>query len=222
MRATLLTLTPIADAFRSLQPGFQAGFPLLGLSKDRPSIVSAAESASRVNSEERRRSSSSALRNGNADPIRDPSSWFLTTSTAYSSTSPRPYFRPLPILGFTAFRSVANGLLAMCLPPFEAFPPPTAAQLWRRISVPARARVTGSTVSDRSDHREPCLLVLTSVAVACGFPLRAAMEAGPRGLAPSSGPLLARPFPAVRARCSLGLVRSARPPSCSPPPHRER
>jgi hypothetical protein len=47
MRATLLTLTPIADAFRSLQPGFQAGFPLLGLSKDRPSIVSITESDSR-------------------------------------------------------------------------------------------------------------------------------------------------------------------------------
>ena len=27
------------DAFRSLRPGRKAGFPLLGLSKDRPSIV---------------------------------------------------------------------------------------------------------------------------------------------------------------------------------------
>ena len=32
-------------------------------------------------------------------------------------------------------------------------------------------------------------------------------EPGPRGLAPSSGPLLARPFPVELARCSLGLDR---------------
>jgi hypothetical protein len=37
--ATLLTLAPSSDAFRSLRPSREAGFPLLGLSKDRPSVV---------------------------------------------------------------------------------------------------------------------------------------------------------------------------------------
>jgi len=65
VRATLLTLTPIPDAFRSLPPG-QAGLPLMGLSKDLPSIVQAAESVSRTAGAERLRSTSSALRDGNA------------------------------------------------------------------------------------------------------------------------------------------------------------
>jgi len=178
----------------------------MGLSKDRPSIVPAGESVSRTISAERLRSASFVLRDGNAIPIRGPSPWFLTTSTAYSSSTLRPYFRPLPILGFTVFLPLRNGVLTMRLLPFEAFPPPTAAQLRRRISVAVRVRVTG---------RPSPIVPFTANLAPSSF-------LGPRGLAPSSGPLPARPLPAVRARCSPGLVRSARPPSWSPPPHRER
>jgi hypothetical protein len=63
-------------------------------------------------------------------------------------------------------------------------------------------------------------------AAPCGFPPEALRphlpgeECGPQGLAPSSGPLLARTFPSARARCSPGLgwfARSRRFPGfCSP------
>jgi len=194
----------------------------MGLSKDRPSIVQAVESASRAGWEERFRSASSALRDGKPFPSASRPRGF-SPPRRFLLLDPATIFRSLPIMGFIAFHSVCETEFpAMRLLPFEAFPPPTAARARRRISVSVRARVTGSTVSDRSVHREPCPLVLAFVATACGFPPRSAMRAGPRGLAPSSGPLLMRPLPAVRARCSLGLVRSVRSPSCSPPPHRER
>jgi hypothetical protein len=49
---------------------------------------------------------------------------------------PATIFRPLPILGFIAFLSACETEFpAMHLLPFEAFPPPTAARVRRRISV---------------------------------------------------------------------------------------
>jgi len=106
---------------------------------------------------------------------------------------------------------VRNGFLAMHLLPFEAFPPPTA----------ARAAETNLRFCAGSRHRLDLDTCVSSIA-----PFTANLAPSsflrPRGLAPSSGPLLERPLPAVRARCSLGLVRSVPSPSCSPPPHRER
>jgi hypothetical protein len=116
----------------------------MGLSKDRPSIVQAAESVSRASSAERLRPASSALRDGKAIPIRDPSSWFLATSTVCSSTTLRPFSGRCRSWGSPRFVPLRHGLLAMRLLPFEAFPPPTATQVRRRISVSAWARVTGS------------------------------------------------------------------------------
>jgi hypothetical protein len=195
----------------------------MGLSKDRPFIVQAAESVSQAFSAERLRPASAAFRDGKAIPIRDPSSWFLTTSTVCSSTTLRPFSGRCRSWGSPRFVPLRDGIPRDAPTALRSFPSAdsyTGAETNLRICVGPRHRL--SIVSDRAVHREPCPLVLALFAAACGFPPRAAMEAGPRGLAPSSGPLLARPFQAVRARCSLGLVRSVLPPSCSPPPHRER
>jgi len=178
----------------------------MGLSKDLPSIVQAAESVSRASAAGCLHTALFTLRDGKAIPIRAPSSWFLTTSTVYSSTTLRPLQAAAdPGVHRVSFRCETE-FPAVRLLPFEAFPPPTATRVRRRISVSARARVTG--------RPSPIVPFTANLAPSSFF--------GPRGLAPSSGPLLTRPFPAVRARCSLGLVRSVRSPSCPPPPHRER
>jgi hypothetical protein len=116
------------DAFRSLRPGRKAGFPLLGLSKDRPSIVSIVESAF-------------------------PGT--LSTRIAAGLRAPFGMGRPIPILraalvvshhlGGLLLRDLAallhaaadhgvhdvspcreTGFPVVRLLPFEAFPPPTA------------------------------------------------------------------------------------------------
>jgi len=164
---------------------------------------------------------------GMPTPIRVPSSWFPTTSTvspprpcdpisgrcrSWGSSRFVPFARRAPRDAPTALRSFPSA--DSCASCGDESP------FLRGLASPARSGHLRAV--HRSVHREPCPLVLASFAAADGFPLRAAMKAGPRGLAPSSGPLLERPLPAVRARCSLGLVRSVPSPSCSPPPHRER
>jgi hypothetical protein len=63
----------------------------MGLSKDLPSIVQAAESVSRASAASCFHSALFTLRDGKAIPIRAPSSWFLTTSTVSSSSTLRPF-----------------------------------------------------------------------------------------------------------------------------------
>jgi hypothetical protein len=212
VRATLLTLTPSSDAFRSLPPGSQAGLPLLGMSKDRPSIVQAAESVSRAASDSRRRSSCCALRDGECRP--HPRSVLVVSHhlDGFSSTTLRPCFRPLPILGFIAFRSVCETDSSRCT--YR----PSKLSLRRQLR---ELRRRGLRFCAGSRHRVDLDTCVPSIAPFTAN-LAPSSFLGPRGLAPSSGPLLARPLPAARARCSLGLVRSVPSPSCSPPPHRER
>jgi hypothetical protein len=78
------------------------GLPLLGLSKERPSIVP----CRRV----RLPGSTSPFRPSGSDrrPSRVPPSWFLTTSAVFSSPTVQVSFTLLPILGFTAFLFVAK------------------------------------------------------------------------------------------------------------------
>jgi len=183
----------------------------MGLSKDLPSIVQAAESVSRASAAGCLHTALFTLRDGKAIPIRAPSSWFLTTSTVYSSTTLRPLQAAAdPGVHRVSFRCETE-FPAVRLLPFEAFPPPTAAQ----------AAETNLRFCAGSRH---WIDLGTCVPSTAPFTANLAPSSffGPRGLAPSSGPLLTRPFPAVRARCSLGLVRSVRSPSCPPPPHRER
>jgi len=190
----------------------------LGLSKDRPSIVPIEESDSRrcrtplTVFDDDGAASDASFEMRTPIPIRVPPAWFFTTSTVYSSSTSRPYCRPLPILGFTAFPPVAK----------QDFPPctccPSKPSLRRQRRLPERIPVTAG-----SRHRPDRLRPLRSPRTLPPHPFSLALilprfpaassrrEPGPRGLAPSSGPLRARPFPSAHARCSLGLVRLARP-----------
>jgi len=107
-------LGAISDAFRSLRPGSYAGFPLLGLSKDRPSIVQAGECVSRVSCSPRLRCVSFALRDGNAGS--HPRSVLVVSRhlDGFVLLDPATIFRPLPILGFIAFLSAAKRKSPQC------------------------------------------------------------------------------------------------------------
>jgi len=139
-------------------------------------------------------------------PIRLPSSWFLTTSTGCSSSTLRPYCRPLPILGFTAFPSVAKRNSPRC----SCRPPKLSLRRQLRSSETNRgltwARITAPTVSGRAftANLAPSPFSPSSLGDR-SFLRRFGREPGPRGLAPSSGPLPVRPFQDERARCSPGL-----------------
>lgn len=116
MRALRTFVPSVPTATRSLPPGIAAGLPLLGLSKERPSI---GQSGSPLREPPRGRSV------GTRRPgrVRVPSSWFCTTSTGSSSLTSRACCIPLPILGFTAFRSVAKRTSSRCTMPCGAFLP---------------------------------------------------------------------------------------------------
>jgi len=141
-------------------------------------------------------------------PIRVPPTWFLTTSTDYSSSTSRPYCRPLPILGFTSFPPVAKQNFPRC----TCCPSKLSLRRQRRTperipaSVGPRHR-SGRFRPSRSPRTLPShpfsSVILRGREPATSFQ----RKPRPQGLAPSSGPLHVRPFPAARARCSLGLVR---------------
>jgi hypothetical protein len=107
-------LGAIPDAFRSLRPGSYTGFPLLGLSKDRPSIVQVRECVSRVSCSPRLRCASSALRDGNAGS--HPRSVLVVSHhlDGFVLLDPATIFRSLPILGFIAFPSAAKRNSPQC------------------------------------------------------------------------------------------------------------
>jgi len=201
------------DAFRSLRPGRKAGFPLLGLSKDRPSIVRIVESALPEAIRPHRCVRLPPSRWEGQFPSGVPPSWFPTTSTVCSSATSQPFCRPLPILGFTSFPPVAK----QDSPPCACCP--SKLSLRRQLRSPGRIpALRGLASPDRSEdrpvHRAPCPLALSLSPDARGTPPRfpaakalhrSGREPGPRGLAPSSGPLRDRPFPTARTRCSPGL-----------------
>jgi len=92
---------PVASRVSTIRRA-NAGHPLLGLSKDRPSIVPS----------RRVRLPGPTLpcrpsERGRRLP-RAPSSWFLTTSTVCSSSTVQVCFTLLPILGFAAFPFVTK------------------------------------------------------------------------------------------------------------------
>jgi hypothetical protein len=105
---------PVAS--RSLRPSLPAGLPLLGLSKDRPSI----EPRRRV----RRPGTASPrpLRGTTAGRSRVPPAWFCTTSAACSSPTVKVCCALLPILGFTVFLPVAKRASSRCVPALRSFP----------------------------------------------------------------------------------------------------
>jgi hypothetical protein len=119
VRPTLLTLAPTIPTLTGpCDPAAKPGFLSWGCPKIAPpSYKPRSPAPGRV-----RRCVSASPRAsfgmGKPLPIRVPPAWFLTTSTVCSSSTLRPYFRPLPILGFTAFPSVAkrNSLRCTCCP----------------------------------------------------------------------------------------------------------
>jgi hypothetical protein len=145
MRATLLTLAPSTDAFRSLRPGCEPGFLSWGCPKIAPPSFEAVESVSREDAPERSRSVSSAHRGGNADShprsalvvshhlggllLRDPAAMLQAAAD--------------PGVHRVSIRRETD-LPAVLLLPSEAFPPPTAtgAENLRTL-----VRITGATVS---------------------------------------------------------------------------
>jgi hypothetical protein len=123
------------DAFRSLRPGRKAGFPLVGLSKDRPSIVSITESDSRKRSSSAspraRLASLRAASFGMRTPI-----LILRAVFVVSHHLDGLLLRDLAALLHAAsdpgVHRVSScretGFPAVRLLPFEAFPPPTATE----------------------------------------------------------------------------------------------
>jgi len=164
-----------------------AELPLLGLSKDRPSIV--------LN--RRVRCPVSALPHSPSEvgcrPPRVPSSWFRTTSTG-SPLRPRRFVAPCcRSWGSPRFSSPCGECPRGAVLPFEAFPPPTATN---QVSLLVRGRdvTVGPSLILPTP---PCLAFSPFLSVwwedgfpsyRTGSPLRHS-EPGPQGLAPSSGPL---------------------------------
>jgi len=206
VRATLLTLTPLPTRSGPCHPVLRPGFLSWGCPKISPPSSLVAESVSRPASAERLRPASSDLRDEKAIPIRVPSPWFLTTSTVFSSTTSRPLQAASdPGVHHVSFRCETE-FLAMRFCP-------------SKLSLRRQLHSSGDEspfLRGRASPGRPSPIVpfTANLAPSPFF--------GPRGFAPSPGPLPVRLFPAVRARCSLGLGRCVRSPSCSALPRRER
>jgi len=213
-----MTLAPSCPtAAWSVPPGIAAGLPLLGFSKDRPSIGAVGESTPG-------RAFPPGLRDEATSPVRVPPSWFLTTSTVCSSSTSRACCIPLPILGFTAFQPVAKRTSSRCFPALRSLDPRRQrllrTRLGRGFPRPARARSRGTAsppvlLRAGAFTASPCPPDLPLSGRHVGCPPRVSGEPGLQGLAPPSGPEPATPFPAPRARCSHGLGRC---PRRLPPP----
>jgi hypothetical protein len=201
-----------------------AGLSLLGLSKDRPSIVPNRRVRCPGRAFPRLPSKKDSQSFSRSVPVvsHHLDGFILSDRAGLFRPAPDPGVRPVSSRHET-------GILTARFLPFEAFPPPTAAEPGRcfqrvRLRGPAsRARPSLAvpfTACLAPSPFTPCTVKTiahpTSAAVArCGCP-----EPGPRGLAPSSGPLLACPLPVTKARCSLGLGRFHRSLRRPSPPRR--
>jgi len=180
----------------------------LGLSKDRPSIVQASESDSRLRRALRFRFASRFLRVGKAASHPRAARVVSHHLDGLFLLDPATIFRPLPIVGFTAFPSVAkrNSPRCTCYP--------SKLSLRRQLRLPERIPdFRGPASPPRPFPAAAFTANLASSPFALpslrnrSFLLLFPRQPGPRGVSPSSGPLRVRPFPAERTRCSLGLGR---------------
>ncbi len=109
--------------------------------------------------------------NGLPAPLRVPSAWFLTTSTACSSESLRVYCNTLPTIGFATFPPLSELPRDASLP-FEVFPPYAAPD-----TSPSRFRARFTAPNFLLGLLRPSRLCSTSGSVAvapvsgCGGPL---------------------------------------------------
>lgn len=164
---------------------------LICLSKDRPSVEGHLPG---VHSGSPRRG---AFGNGLPPPLHVPSSRFCTTTTVFSSRPLHGCCTALPTVGFGASTSLRRPSHRP-YPPFEAFPPPAAADRHRRAHAPRSP--TGPTFTAFPRRRSP-----PPVVVADHRPKRPIRE-GSQGLAPPAGPLTTAAFPPRPSRCSHGLA----------------
>lgn len=204
----------LPDATLVLLSELALGPSLLGLSKDRPSVVSiTGESTPGV---PRRRTVTTLLRRGAASSSHVPTAWSLTTSPVCSSLATRVSCNALPTLGFTTFPLVSRvrpplratrpcpALSRGAFLPCEAFPPCTAADptLTRRPD----GRTSPHRQSPAGAFTDPPCPLAVALAVTAGTEvLTLSTRTRPRGLAPYPDPLCASPLPARPTRCSLGL-----------------
>jgi hypothetical protein len=165
--------SPVAS--RSMRSDLPAGLPLLGLSKDRPSIVSEPKSPTpgihvSVAPFGERQPAVPAIRpRGFAPPRR------------FAPLRPRRFVAPcFRSWGSPCFFPSRNGPPHGVVPALRSFP---SADSGGSGSSPApRARVTGTTIAGRLLHRAPCPLTLHSVHRERGFPL----SRPPRSPAPAA------------------------------------
>jgi hypothetical protein len=129
------------DAYRSLRPGCKAGFPLVGLSKDRPSIVQASESGSRSRPALRFRFASCFLRDGKAASHPRAARVVSHHLDGLFLLDPATVFQAAadPGVHRFSFRRETE-FPAMHLLPFEAFPPPTATVVRDESLIPVGPR----------------------------------------------------------------------------------
>jgi len=190
----------------------------MGLSKDRPSIVSAVESVLR-----------GASGWGVSALPRAPSGWESRFPSAFRPRGfapPRRFVPPRPCgpiagrcrsWGSSRFLPSRNGIprdalaALRSLPSADSYVPPRRIPDSRGPASPPRPFPAGAFTANLA----PSPFSLSSLRDR-GFPRRLGREPGPRGLAPSSGPLRARPFPAEHARCSPGLGRLTVSAACQP------
>lgn len=135
--------------------------------------------------------------NGLPPPLHVPPSWFSTTSTVSSSRPLRGCCTALPTVGFGGASLLAKTSRRRC-PPFEAFPPPVAADRHRDACAPRSP--TGSPFPAFPRHRAPRPAAVADDRSSC--PSRV----GSQGLAPPAGPLTTAAFPPRPSRCSHGLA----------------
>jgi len=102
-----LSLPSRGERVRAAHSARSSELPLLGLSKDRPSVVLLARESTPGSRLPVARWPA-AFGMGMPLPIRVPTSWSCTTSPACSSLSGCAYCSALPTLGFTTFRPVAG------------------------------------------------------------------------------------------------------------------
>jgi hypothetical protein len=219
---TLLTFGAVfPDTFQSVGPaGCPTELPLLGLSKDRPSVVLTTPKSTPG------RPLRDCLRN---EPARARSRSVLvvsTTSTACSFDAMRVYCNALPTLGFTPFQHRCRKSPCVTGTSSECLPCPPKPSLRPKLPPPpplSHANVR-SWLRGRQQRHQRVATLFTATLAPSPFPfppptrryscLRVRVQfgsVGPRGFPPRTGPLRNRRLPADHARCSPGLARTPSP-----------
>jgi len=167
-RSSLLTLTPTFPSRPdSIRSDLQAGLSLLGLSKDRPSIVPNRR-VRRPGARVLRKQEHGSLRGETASLSRVPPAWFRTTSTDFPLRPCRSVSPCCRSWGSPSFHPSRNGLPIGAVPALRSLSP--ADSDGSGTSPSPWAHVTVATIADRSLHRAPCPPTLVPGTVASGFP----------------------------------------------------